>query len=1218
MFREFESHSLRHSFATSQYYPVLLSKRVTAALNYLVVRRIVSVMNSFRYFLLVPLFLVALISEALCVEQSHVLLLNSYHYGLCWTDDETKGIREVLEKSGLPVELHVEYMDTKRLSDEAHFRNLHQLLDHKYRNTRFSSILVTDNDAFDFLRKYRNDPIFSGIPVIFAGVNYFHKEMLEGLSGFTGVAETFEGGQTVEVMKRLHPNVRRIVIIIDSTITGQSIRKDLEPMLTPFTGKIEFEFWDKLSLAQLRERLPKLEKETLVLLMPFARDIEGTYIRYSDLAQMVSQLSSVPVYGTYEFYMGYGIIGGRLTSGEAQGQAAANILLHVLNGESPDKIPVVTVSPSEFQFDSRQLHRYEIANSDLPSGSKILFQTWYELNRTWVWLGGLFFLITVWLGWNWGRTRYLKKISDKALRESDAKLLTVLDCSSNAIFLIRSDGSFTYVNRQAELMLDYSKAELLKMGIKDTVPPNELERSLTAFQNNLTGTHEFFETILIRRDGSRIVVEINGVLLPGGEVLGEIRNITQRKQAELAIKHSKDELAAILNATTESIFLIDSAGIILALNKIAASRFNSDPTKMISQSIFDFFPVEVLDSRRDYIAEVFRTGKEKYTEDKRGEYYFSVNYYPIIDCEGKVESVVIYAADITERHGYQLRLERLLAEQKTLLENDLVGIVTVKDRKIVWANPAFEKMLGYDPGELAGKPTKHNYPSEGAYQSFGAAAYPILTSGNVFRTQIEHVRKEGKHIWVDISGSILNRETGESLWGFVDITERMQFENALRESEEKLRGLYELSPLGIALTDMNGKYVEFNESFRRICGYPEEELKSLDYWTLTPKKYEAEEARQLKSLSETGHYGPYEKEYLRKDGTLIPICLNGLKILGSDGKDYIWSIVEDISKRKLIENELRESHQQTHTLLNSMAEGAYGVDTNGNCTFVNQSFLHILGYQHADEIIGKHIHELIHHSHPEGSSYPATECKMYNAYRQNQEIHTDDEVFWTKEGIAVPVEYWSRPIIVDNVMHGAIATFIDITERRHMEEQVHQLAFFDPLTKLPNRRLLNDRVHQAIANCKRTSLYGALMFLDLDNFKPLNDAHGHDVGDLLLVEVARRIISCIRETDTVSRFGGDEFVIVLSELDKDETKSASQTRLIAEKIRSALSEPYILKIQNEGKQGNTVEHLCTASIGAVLFNHSSILEDVFKLSDMAMYRAKELGRNRIVVDAIDN
>ena len=188
----------------------------------------------------------------------------------------------------------------------------------------------------------------------------------------------------------------------------------------------------------------------------------------------------------------------------------------------------------------------------------------------------------------------------------------------------------------------------------------------------------------------------------------------------------------------------------------------------------------------------------------------------------------------------------------------------------------------------------------------------------------------------------------------------------------------------------------------------------------------------------------------------------------------------------------------------------------------------------------------------------------------------------------------------------------DITEEKEAEDHIRNLVFYDTLTQLPNRRLLNDRLGQAMAASKRSGSYGAVMFMDLDNFKPLNDAHGHDVGDLLLVEAAQRITSCVREMDTVARFGGDEFVVMLSELDVDKKLSIAQSGVVAEKIRVTLAEPYLLTRKQESGVEITVEHHCTSSIGVVLFiNHEAGQEDIIKRADMAMYQAKEGGRNTI-------
>lgn len=188
----------------------------------------------------------------------------------------------------------------------------------------------------------------------------------------------------------------------------------------------------------------------------------------------------------------------------------------------------------------------------------------------------------------------------------------------------------------------------------------------------------------------------------------------------------------------------------------------------------------------------------------------------------------------------------------------------------------------------------------------------------------------------------------------------------------------------------------------------------------------------------------------------------------------------------------------------------------------------------------------------------------------------------------------------------------DVTERMKSEQKIYNLAFYDALTQLPNRRLLTDRLEQAMSASKRSGEHGAVMLLDLDNFKALNDIHGHSMGDALLKEVGRRITTCLRETDTVARFGGDEFVLVLGHLDKDKAESNMQSNVVAEKIRELLAKPYDLKQQMIGNAESIVTYHCSASIGVVLFiNHEFSIEDVLKQADIAMYQAKRAGRNSI-------
>ena len=196
-----------------------------------------------------------------------------------------------------------------------------------------------------------------------------------------------------------------------------------------------------------------------------------------------------------------------------------------------------------------------------------------------------------------------------------------------------------------------------------------------------------------------------------------------------------------------------------------------------------------------------------------------------------------------------------------------------------------------------------------------------------------------------------------------------------------------------------------------------------------------------------------------------------------------------------------------------------------------------------------------------------------------------------------------------------VATYTDITLRKAAENEIRNLAYIDSLTHLPNRRLLLERLSQAMAASKRSGRYGAVMFLDLDNFKPLNDQFGHAVGDLLLIEVARRLVRCVREVDTVARFAGDEFIVLLSELGTDKADSVTQAGIIAEKVRDTLADPYVLDAaQNHAKDKMTIHH-CTSSIGVAMFiDHEADPETVLKHADLAMYKAKREGRNTIRFD----
>jgi diguanylate cyclase (GGDEF)-like protein/PAS domain S-box-containing protein len=329
---------------------------------------------------------------------------------------------------------------------------------------------------------------------------------------------------------------------------------------------------------------------------------------------------------------------------------------------------------------------------------------------------------------------------------------------------------------------------------------------------------------------------------------------------------------------------------------------------------------------------------------------------------------------------------------------------------------------------------------------------------------------------------------------------------------------------------------------------------------------------------------------------------------------------------------LRESENHNRILIENSPMGIHEIDMAGRITSMNRAGLLMLGLKQEHELmLGlTQEHEAQHCLKCTEKISQAMEGAVQGCLYLNAVSRTDRERigalltqayagktshFEFKGSGARGQIYKSCFVPIKNT-DGSVEKLMglteDITEHRQAEEQVRRIAFYDPLTQLANRRLMNDRLGQAIAANKRSGRYGAVIFLDLDNFKPLNDTYGHEVGDLLLIEVAHRLTRCVREMDTVARFGGDEFVVMLGELDTDKQLSIAEAGKVAEKIRATLAEPYLLTRKQDGHAEATVEHHCTSSIGAVLFiNHEASQEEVLKWADMAMYQAKEGGKNQV-------
>ena len=276
----------------------------------------------------------------------------------------------------------------------------------------------------------------------------------------------------------------------------------------------------------------------------------------------------------------------------------------------------------------------------------------------------------------------------------------------------------------------------------------------------------------------------------------------------------------------------------------------------------------------------------------------------------------------------------------------------------------------------------------------------------------------------------------------------------------------------------------------------------------------------------------------------------------------------------------------------------------------NSAAAKALGYASKEDLANTHLSLLSPHRQPDGQeSTPKLERMMKLAHTRGQ--HRFEWVYLDTGGREIHAEVTLSSISVEK-KSVILGIWRDITDRKRMDDQIRALAFHDQLTGLPNRRLLTDRLEQALASGRRNGLVGVLMLIDIDYLKPVNDTYGHTVGDQLLIDVARRLKGCVRETDTVARFGGDEFVIVLNCSNSNETEAVALSEVIAEKIRTSLAQTYQLTIKRRGKPATSLEYQCSASIGVTLFRHHDMAHvEILKRADTPMYEAKRAGRNTI-------
>lgn len=421
-----------------------------------------------------------------------------------------------------------------------------------------------------------------------------------------------------------------------------------------------------------------------------------------------------------------------------------------------------------------------------------------------------------------------------------------------------------------------------------------------------------------------------------------------------------------------------------------------------------------------------------------------------------------------------------------------------------------------------------------------------------------------------------------------------QSQEALEISRDRYVDLYEFAPNGyLTLTD-HGLIAEGNLKASTMLGEERKNLRQRRFARYIADQDKDRWYRLFQKMKENPGEQTHEIDLVlvRNDGSTFDAHLDCLPKTAADEPWALNLALVDISRLRQAEAELRIA-----AIAFESREGMIVTDAHGVILKVNQAFSGITGFN-AEEIIGRNLC-LLQAGQRDAETYAA----MWQSIKATG--FWAGEIWSTRKNGEDFPEHLTISAVKnqDGIVTNFVAAINDNTLKHAAAEEIKRLAFYDFLTHLPNRRLLLDRLNHAFASSARKHQRGALLFIDLDNFKDLNDSFGHDVGDLLLLQVAQRLLACVREEDTVARIGGDEFVVMLEDLNADITVCATQVEVVGEKILAALNQPYQL---------GTHEYQNSPSIGATLFsNHEAKKEDLLKQADIAMYQAKKSGRNTL-------
>ncbi len=784
-----------------------------------------------------------------------------------------------------------------------------------------------------------------------------------------------------------------------------------------------------------------------------------------------------------------------------------------------------------------------------------------------------------------------------------------MDIIPAGIFWSDSEGNILYANRKFQELFGYTAEDIPtiaawhSLAYPDPAYREEMTSSLLDLLSGKNKATEYIDVSITCKDGS-IRHAYQSCARASDRILAIYFDITERKNSEQFIRQSEERYRNIIEQMEDGCFETDLTGNFTFVNNAECRLLGCKKEELIGKNNLFYADEKSAKEIHRFFVDICKTGKavkshELHFAKKDGNRVIhDVSISLLRDTQGKPAGFRGIARDITERKQMEEALRQseekyrniLYSIQEGYFELDLAGNYT-------FVNDANCRLLGYSRDEIIGMNTRQHMPYEDNYKKASQAYTKLFLTGKPIESlEIFSVKKDGTPVIYETSVTLIKNAQGKAI-GFRgvsrDITQRKNMEEALRQSEERYRSIIENMTDGYFEVDLYGNFTYLNDAQCQNLGYTREELIGMSYKKYADEKISKELAHLFYKIYKTEiPVKSYDLSFIRKDGTRAynEISVTVLKnakgeIIGFRG------IARDITERKQMEESLRQSEERYRTVIEQIEDGYFETDLRGNFTFVNEAESRNLGYT-GEELIGMNRHQ-----YTDEKNVKALFRLFNNVYKTGIPVKTHEVELIKKDGA---IAYNEISVNLIRNKNGEAIGFRgisrDITERKRQQEKIHYLATHDSLTGLPNRMMLNQLLSHAINAAKRHNRKLAVFFIDLDRFKIINDMLGHEAGDRLLQEIALRFRQALRSMDIVARMGGDEFVVLIEEIENCE-----QISTVAHKLMAEAAKPFSLMSE---------EFRVTASIGISIYPKDGETEQsLLKNADIAMYFAKEEGKN---------